>query len=742
MPFPAINPHLDRALAEQGYVDPTPVQLAVLEADAADRDLLVSAQTGSGKTVAYGLAMAPTILGPEDGFPTAGPPLALIVAPTRELAMQVHRELTWLYAPAGGRLVTCVGGMDARREQRALAGGAHIVVGTPGRLRDHLERGNLDASALEVVVLDEADEMLDLGFREDLEFILDAAPEDRRTLLFSATIAKDIAALAQRFQKQAVRIDTTVANEPHGDIEYRVVRVAPNEVEHAVVNVLRFFEAPGALVFCSTRESVRRLHAALLERGFAAVALSGELTQNERTNALQSLRDGRARVCVATDVAARGLDLPDLGLVIHAELPINRATLLHRSGRTGRAGRKGVSVLMAPYNRARKAEMLLHSAGLDATWEGPPAAEEIRRKDQERLLADPLLSEESSEEELALARALLQDRGAEEIAAALIRMHRSRLPAPEEVFQAGPPQRAYGARERGERAREGDAFGAPRLGDGDVVWFRLNVGRAKNADPKWLLPLICRLGHVTKRDIGKITIFDRDTRFGIAAEAAERFAQAADGAAEGGVRITRADEGPRPPRKPYGSPRDGAEATGARRRDRETSRDDAEPRASRKPYGTARREDAAPDAADFKPWNREVSRADGERPAARKSYGTKADARPAERERKPWERDGLRGGEEPRPTRKHFGAKPERDVEAAPKQWDREKPRKERKTFGAGAPDARTNDDPSRPRGRAPAANFGQRDEPSWRGAKKAPVKASGAERPGKPFRPKKPKKG
>ena len=329
-----------------------------------------------------------TLLGEAERFGAAEAPLALVIAPTRELALQVERELAWLYAATGARVVACVGGMDIRREQRALAQGAHIVVGTPGRLRDHLERGNLDLSALKAVVLDEADEMLDMGFREDLEFILDATPAERRTLLFSATIPKEIAALAKRYQRDALRIATTGEREAHGDIEYRAMRVAPNEREHAVVNLLRFFEAPGALVFCATREAVRHLHANLVERGFSAVALSGELTQNERNHALQALRDGRARVCVATDVAARGLDLPDLGLVIHADLPHDREALLHRSGRTGRAGRKGVSVLIVPYTRRRRAEQLLDRRQPRATWSAPPSAEEIRAKDQERLLRE------------------------------------------------------------------------------------------------------------------------------------------------------------------------------------------------------------------------------------------------------------------------------------------------------------------------------------------------------------------
>ncbi len=542
MPFANLNPSLERALADRGYAEPTPVQAAVLQPEADGRDLLVSAQTGSGKTVAYGVALGPTLLGPDDVLPPAGAPLALIVAPTRELAMQVERELQWLYAGSKARVAVCVGGMDARREQRVLAAGCHIVVATPGRLRDHLERGNFDPSALRAVVLDEADEMLDLGFREDLEFILDATPAERRTLLFSATLARDIVTLAKRYQRDALRIDTQ-PDVQHADIEYRAFLIAPNEIEHAVVNVLRFFDPRGCIVFCHTREAVRHMHSSLVERGFAAVALSGELSQNERTLALQSLRDGRARVLVATDVAARGLDLPDLGLVIHAELPQNRAALLHRSGRTGRAGKKGVSVLLVPYTRRRRAEQVLQAAGLNAAWSGPPSAEEIRKLDQERLLHDALLADETPEEDKALAVALLEGRSAEDIAAALIRLYRARLPQPEELFDGGSYRPKPGDKPvRGPREPR-DAGGDPQWDRGareqgsGGVWFRLNVGREKNADPKWLIPLICRRGHVTKPEIGAIRIFGRETKFEIIPASADKFAAAVRDAVDDGVKI-------------------------------------------------------------------------------------------------------------------------------------------------------------------------------------------------------------
>ncbi|WP_354159291.1 MULTISPECIES: DEAD/DEAH box helicase [unclassified Bradyrhizobium] len=534
---------LARALAERNYDRPTPVQLAVLTDEAADRDLLVSAQTGSGKTLAYGLAMAKDLLGDAERFERAGAPLALIVAPTRELALQVHRELAWLYEHASGRVVSCVGGMDPRREQRELAAGAHIVVGTPGRLCDHLRRGRLDISELKVVVLDEADEMLNLGFREDMEFILKTTPDTRRTLMFSATFPRGIVALAKQYQQRAFRIEVAGDEGGHADIEYRAIRIAPGDAEHAVVNVLRFYEAPSALVFCSTRDGVRHLQAALLERGFSVVALSGELTQNERTTALQSLRDGRSRVCVATDVAARGIDLPSLDLVIHADLPNDAEVMQHRSGRTGRAGRKGTSVMLVPPVRRRRAEMLLNVSGIDAVWGTAPQPDEIRKLDHERM-KDVLFTEETTADDLALAQALLAERSAEEIAASLARLYRARLPSPEDIMDPGERSsrpredrgrndtraprddvRASRGDDRPERARPKSGKSSSKHGMADgSVWFRANIGRKKNAEARWLLPMICRRGGIDKNDIGAIKIMDTTTEFEISERVVESFA--------------------------------------------------------------------------------------------------------------------------------------------------------------------------------------------------------------------------
>ncbi|MFT3809063.1 MAG: DEAD/DEAH box helicase [Micropepsaceae bacterium] len=592
MPFVVSSSSIARALEAQGYAEPTAVQAAVLEQGGAEADLLVSAQTGSGKTVAFGLAIASTLLGDSEFFGDPGAPLAIIIAPTRELALQVQRELDWLYNSARARVVSCVGGMDPRAERRALNNGCHIVVGTPGRLRDHLERGALDVASLRVAVLDEADEMLDLGFREDLEFLLDAMPAERRTLLFSATIPREIAAMAKRFQRDAFRIDTIGETRAHADISYLAVRVAPSDVEHAVVNLLRFHDQTAAIVFCATREAVNRLHASLAERGFAAVALSGEFTQNERNHALQALRDGRARVCVATDVAARGLDLPDLGLVVHVDLPRNRDTLLHRSGRTGRAGKKGLCAVIVPYTKRRLAERLFHAARVNPEWIDPPTPEAIRAQDRARLLEHPSFAETPTDDDTALAAALIERRTPQEIATALARFFRDQLPAPEDLLDAPQQRDTRGPRDARESRFDArnDERGPPRdRGPREPMdWFRINAGRNLNADPRWLIPLICRLGHITKREIGSIKVFDKDTKFEILTAAASSFMRAVNDANDPEVRIT-------PTAGPTGADR-AREGHGARapRGDGPRSDGPRPPRAPRPDHGEGRSRDERP----------------------------------------------------------------------------------------------------------------------------------------------------
>ena len=551
------------ALDLRGYASLTAVQEQVTQPDLIGADLIVSAQTGSGKTLGFGLAIAPTLLGDDETFAPAALPLALILAPTRELAMQVKRELTWLYDKAGAVVASCVGGMDMRDERRSLQRGAHIVVATPGRLRDHLMRGSIDLSELRAVVLDEADEMLDLGFREDLEFILGEAPEDRQTLMFSATVPRSITALAKSYQRDAIRISTTAETSQHADIEYQAMSVAGRDSENAIINVLRYFEAPNALVFANTRAMVGRLTTRLSNRGFSVVALSGELSQTERTHALQAMRDGRARVCVATDVAARGIDLPKLDLVVHAELPTNHETLLHRSGRTGRAGRKGVSVLIVAPSARRKAERILAAGKVQADWGSAPSADAVRARDEERMLSDPAWLEEISETEHEAVQSLLERFSPEQIAARFVRLHASQHSAPEELSSF-------------------DTKPKPRTDFGPSVWFSVSGGHSQRAEPRRLIPMLCKAGGISSQDIGAIRIADQASFIEIRQSSVETFLGTIgpDMVLEKGAILTRVDAPPTDNRPQHtASPRRQRDAKPARASSSETR---AEPRATQR----------------------------------------------------------------------------------------------------------------------------------------------------------------
>jgi len=289
------------------------------------------------------------------------------------------------------------------------------------------------------------------------------------------------------------------------------VTVSPPEIENAVVNLLRYHEAETTILFCGTRDKVRHLHAMLQERGFAVVALSGEHSQQERNQALQSLRDRRARVCVATDVAARGIDLPSVSLVVHVEIPRDAETLQHRSGRTGRAGKKGTAVLIVPFSRRRRVEGMLKRARIEAKWMDAPDREAIKAKDHERLLSVLLEPVEIDEADRSLAQKILAERGAEEIAAMLVQAHRSKMPEPEDLIANTPEARREAQKE------------THRPGFEDIVWFRMNIGRRQNADPRWILPLLCRRGHITRNEIGAIRIGPAETFFQIPRAIADKF---------------------------------------------------------------------------------------------------------------------------------------------------------------------------------------------------------------------------
>ncbi|MFB0951878.1 MAG: DEAD/DEAH box helicase, partial [Rhodospirillales bacterium] len=348
----------------------------------------------------------------------------------------------------------------------------------------------------------------------------------------------------------------------------------PNEEENAIVNVLRFFDAKNALVFCSTRAAVNRITSRFNNRGFSVVALSGELSQNERTHALQAMRDGRARICIATDVAARGIDLPNLELVIHADIPKNREILLHRSGRTGRAGRKGVCALIVPHNARKRTVRLLSGANIDAVWANPPTADDVMAKDHERLLSDPSLTEPLSDIEKTFADELLSRHSAEHVAAAFVRQHFAEQAAPEELLDTAAPERP---------PRQRDDFK-------NGVWFSLSVGRDESAEPRWLLPMLCRAGHITKHDIGAIRVQQVETFVELAPGCVEQFLTALGPEAkmENSIYVKQLDGVPDLNRGP--------------REDR-----DSAPRAKKKPYSSDKPQSRNDSSSSDKPYVRSDS---------------------------------------------------------------------------------------------------------------------------------------
>jgi ATP-dependent RNA helicase DeaD len=553
-----VHSALATALAERGYETATPVQAAVLDPALTGRDLLVSSQTGSGKTVAFGTLIAQTLLAPREAPPEKKIVRCLVVAPTRELAGQVQRELKWLFAHTDMRLAAFTGGTPVSGDMVSLRRGVDVVVGTPGRLVDLHKRKALDLSTVEALVLDEADEMLDLGFKEDLEHLLTHSPAGRRTLMFSATLPREIVKLATKFQRDAARIDPRPGGEgaAHSDIRYVAHLLRPQDRLAAVVNVLLAAGDSKAIVFCRTREGVGELHQRLVDHGLQAVAISGDRAQGERNRALEAVRTGNAQVLVATNVAARGLDLPDVDVIVHADLPENAEALTHRSGRTGRAGKKGMSVLIADLRERPKAERLLASARVQVPWTTPPTIDNVRRRLEDRWLAGLLEEAKGAAGEGApAAEAAPAAEGAAEgtasaTAVAAVPPRTGEVGTLEDRLRASLPERVLISLLLGremarlpralplqpvEPARRDAAMprfqkpGSPRNERdwANPVIFRVNLGAEAKAEPSWLLPLICRRGNVTRQVVGAIRVGPRSSTFEISADAARDFARAA-----------------------------------------------------------------------------------------------------------------------------------------------------------------------------------------------------------------------
>lgn len=450
----ALPPSLAKALARRGFTALTPVQSAVLRTDLAGRDLRISSRTGSGKTVALGLAVA-GLVAEHERAPTpslCARPSVLLVAPTRELAAQIGKELTWLFAGLGSVCVV-TGGTSTSEERRALSRGPSVVVGTPGRLCDHLERGALELSRARAVVLDEADQMFDLGFREALELLLNAVPETCRKHLVSATFPRAVLALAERFQKSAATVTGESAEAAHADITHVAHLIHPRERYAALVNVLLLDPELRTLVFVRTRADASEVATRLVDDGFRAGALSGDLAQAERTRMLEAFRKGTLAILVCTDVASRGIDVPEVARVVHAELPDNAEVLTHRSGRTGRAGRKGVSIMLVGSHQYRFAENLLRSANVRAELVPAPGPQQVLRRRDERLLEE--LAQQPAGDASALAQRLIETLGAEAAVETLLARVQAQGPCAPQSLTELRPERAAPQREPRPYARSG-----------------------------------------------------------------------------------------------------------------------------------------------------------------------------------------------------------------------------------------------------------------------------------------------
>jgi ATP-dependent RNA helicase DeaD len=526
---PEVGAEIASALAAKGYKELTAVQRAVLDPELEDRDLRISSQTGSGKTVALGLVLRHALT---DGAKTGPGPYAMVVAPTRELARQVESELAWLYAPLHARVVSVTGGASARDERRLLATGPAVIVGTPGRLLDHLTRGAIDASRVQAVVLDEADRLLDMGFRDDLEAILAHAPAERRTHLVSATFPPEVRSLADGVQRDPVHVQGTRLGAANVDIEHVIHLVDRRERVGALVNLLLAWPDAQTLVFARTRADVARLTEELARTGFAVSSLSGEMEQGERNRAMAAFRRGALDALVATDVAARGIDV-DIARVIHFEPPDDADAYTHRSGRTGRAGRQGRSALLVAPQALGRTQAILRRANVQARVEPLPAGDAIFERAEASVFEaldrdDEALDASIPQHAWALAGRLLRGHAQRAVARLLVRAHAFGPTPPRAVRVITPPDerparpashadpRGRGPRSESRAERDARVF----------VPFRVTWGSGRGADARRLVALLCRRGNIQSRDIGKIHVERSWSRVEIAADVAAAFTTA------------------------------------------------------------------------------------------------------------------------------------------------------------------------------------------------------------------------
>src|SRR3954466_681780 len=520
-----LRPELLQALSALGYEEPTPIQQEAIPPLVEGRDLLGQAATGTGKTAAFALPILQVL--PANRRDRA--PIGLVLVPTRELAVQVSEALHRYGKYLGARVLPVYGGAPIVRQLRSLESGGDVVVATPGRALDLLNRGSLRLDEVATVVLDEADEMLDMGFAEDLEAILGETPDARQTVLFSATMPRRLDSLARRHLNDPVRI--TIGREKAEPGEAPRVRqtayVVPRAAKPAALGRILDVEAPtAAIVFCRTREEVDSLTETLNGRGYRAEALHGGMSQEQRDKVMGRLRAGRADLLVATDVAARGLDIEQLTHVVNYDVPSAPESYVHRIGRVGRAGREGVAVTLAEPREHRMLKTIEKVAGAPITVEKVPTVADLRARRLE--LTRAALRESLLEDELEHFRVVVETLTDEfdlmEVALAAVKLaHEAGGAADddEEIPQVGfrsDKDRGPAAKGRPERPRRGTGGAAARLFVG--------VGRDAGIRPGDLVGAITGETGLKGRDIGSIEIHQRFALVEVPESAADEVVQA------------------------------------------------------------------------------------------------------------------------------------------------------------------------------------------------------------------------
>lgn len=420
-----LSDEVRRAIAEVGYTHPTPVQVAVWEPATRGKDAVVQARTGTGKTASFGLPIVDHIVKRSQAAVQA-----LALCPTRELALQVSAELERLGKYRDVKILPIYGGASMERQIAGIQSGAQIVVGTPGRVLDHIRRGTLQTNAIKLLVLDEADEMLSMGFERELSAILESLPTTRQTLLFSATVPPQIERIAKNRLKNPEFV--TLSGDHIGALEIaHYTYLVQSDKIGSLVRVLESENPESALIFCNTKEETETVSAALCQRGFDADWLNGDLPQNEREKVMTATREGRLRFLVATDVAARGIDLSHLTHVINYGFPLDAETYVHRTGRTGRAGRTGTAISLITPQDVGSLYYLRLTYKIRPVERQIPTADELRTRaetDLLAMLAETLSSKGNDFEDRALARRLLAHDQSEMLVAGLLRTYLEQAP--------------------------------------------------------------------------------------------------------------------------------------------------------------------------------------------------------------------------------------------------------------------------------------------------------------------------